>query len=65
MLQHVVWQKLTDVSEAITHRLDDGGNKHLKTSVDCYQTTRRFIPEGSHFHARRRENQMTSGLFTV
>jgi hypothetical protein len=27
-----------------------------ETSGNLYQTTRRKIPEGSHFHCRRREN---------
>jgi hypothetical protein len=27
-----------------------------ETSVNFYQTTRRNIPEGSHFYTRRREN---------
>jgi hypothetical protein len=27
-----------------------------ETSVNFYQTTQRYNPEGSHFHTRRREN---------
>jgi hypothetical protein len=27
-----------------------------ETSVNFYQTTRRYNPEDSHFHSRRREN---------
>jgi hypothetical protein len=28
----------------------------FKTSVNFYETTRRYISEDSHFHTRRREN---------
>jgi hypothetical protein len=66
MLLCVVWQNFTDISEVLTsciiiamrptHRLDDGGSKHLivlmmdavktsETSVNFYQTTRCNIPE--------------------
>jgi hypothetical protein len=36
-----------------------------ETSVNFYQTTRRFIPEDSHLHARRRENLKTHVLTSV
>jgi transposase-like protein len=32
-----------------------------ETSVNFYQTTRRNIPEDSHFHIRRRENPKCTG----
>jgi hypothetical protein len=49
--------KFTDVSEvlAAAHRPDDGGSTS-ETSVNVYQTTRRYNPEDSHLHTRRREN---------
>jgi hypothetical protein len=31
-------------------RPDDGGSKHLWDVVSFYETTRRNIPEDSHFH---------------
>jgi hypothetical protein len=37
-------------------RPDDEGSKHLWTSANLHQTTRRNNPEDSHLHTRRREN---------
>jgi hypothetical protein len=64
-LRRVVWQNFTDVSEVLaasiiretmTHRSDDGGSIISETFVNFYQTTRRYDPEDSHLHTRRREN---------
>jgi hypothetical protein len=30
LLRHIVWWKLTDVSEVLTYRPDDGGSKYLR-----------------------------------
>jgi hypothetical protein len=35
---------------------DDEAASTSETSVNFYQTTRRYIPEDSHLHTRRREN---------
>jgi hypothetical protein len=36
-----------------------------ETSVNIYQTTRRYNPEDSHLHARRRENLKSCLVLTV
>jgi hypothetical protein len=68
MLRRVLWQKITDVSEAfsasiigamiiiivIIALMMEVANT-TETSAN-YQTTRRNIPEDSHLHTRRREN---------
>jgi hypothetical protein len=36
-----------------------------ETSVNCYQTTRRNIPEDSHLHTRRRENLKSHLIFLL
>jgi hypothetical protein len=35
---------------------DDGGRSTSETSVNFYQTTRRYNPEESHLHSCRHEN---------
>jgi hypothetical protein len=47
MLQRVAWE-IAQTME--TERISE-------TSVSFYQTTRCNMPEDSHFHTRRRENQ--------
>jgi hypothetical protein len=48
MLRRVVSQKLTALMMEAANTSE--------TSVSFYETTRRNIPEDSHFHIRRREN---------
>jgi hypothetical protein len=38
---------MTKIQSGIVYP-DDEGSKHLWTSVNFYQTTRRYIPEDSH-----------------
>jgi hypothetical protein len=49
MLRHVIWYKVTVVSEVLAASITiDGGS--------FYQTTWRNIPEDSHLQTRRHEN---------
>jgi hypothetical protein len=45
--------EFTDVSEVLLPSLSGSTSE---TSVNFYQTTRRFNPEDSYLHTRRREN---------
>jgi hypothetical protein len=59
MLRRVVWQKLTDFLEVLTASIIRAmmeAESTCETSVNFYQTTRRYNPEDSHLHSRRREN---------
>jgi hypothetical protein len=56
MLHHVVWYKLTIVSEVLTASiiaLMMVAVSTSKTSVNLYHTTLRSIPEDSHLHRSR------------
>jgi hypothetical protein len=62
MLRRIVWQKFTDVSEALAASIIRAMRSMMaaastsETSVNFYPTPRRNIPEDSQFHIRRREN---------
>jgi hypothetical protein len=45
-----------DIAPCLHNHPDDEGSTHLWNMVYCNDTTRRYISEGSHLHARRREN---------
>jgi hypothetical protein len=50
MLRRVVWEKFTDVSEVLAESIIRAmmeAASTSKTSVNFYQTTRRYIQEGS------------------
>jgi hypothetical protein len=58
MLRRVVWQKFANVSKVLAASIAlivEAANT-FETSVNFYQTILRSIREGSHLHARRREN---------
>jgi hypothetical protein len=53
------WKKFTDVSEVLTASIIRAMMEAARTSetlVNFYQTTRRYNPEESCLHTRRREN---------
>jgi hypothetical protein len=57
----VVWQKFTKVSEVfaasiIREMMMMEAARISETSVNLYQTTRRYNPEDGHLRTHRREN---------
>jgi Na+/phosphate symporter len=65
-----VWQKLTDVSAVLAASiiriisvLMTEAVSASETSVNFHQSTRRYNPEDSHLHTRRRNN-LKSSLFS-
>jgi hypothetical protein len=61
MLHHVIWWKLTDLSEVLTATiilitLMMEAVSTSETLVNFYQTTERNIPEDSHLHTSHHEN---------
>jgi len=59
MKRRVVMLKLTDVSEVLTASIIRAMMEVVRTSetsVNFNETTRRYIPEDSKLHTRRREN---------
>jgi hypothetical protein len=68
MLRRVVWLNFTDVSEVLIASIIRAMSEAVSTSealVSLYQTTRRYIPEDSHLHARRRENLKFLGMSDI
>jgi hypothetical protein len=39
--------------------------RSFETLIYCYETTRRYIPEGCHLHTRRRENLISQKLYSL